>query len=101
VKRGGHGQLEYRRGAAQARDAAGRNATRDEQRLSAGIEEEEVEPKAHAERVDAGAAGKQQPDAGFLRPQARQPQQASPPTASHRHLATEDRRPGKSGESRR
>jgi hypothetical protein len=83
-----------------ADEAARPHVAMDRERCAALVEEDEVEREAHAEGVDAGAAGDQQAGPGPLAPEEGEPQQAGAKADRHRHLAAEDGAPGKGVETR-
>jgi hypothetical protein len=70
--------------------AAGAHPEPDSERPPPRVEEDEIEPEAHAEGVDAGAAWQQQTRPGLLPSQSGEPEQAGAVAAGERDVATED-----------
>ncbi len=84
------GQLEDRRRSTLRDDATRRHGTPDRTSPTAAVEENEVERKAHAEGMDAGAPGDQQSHPDLLAIQMGQAEQARAEPFCHRHLAAAD-----------
>lgn len=87
-------ELERGASAAVREDATGGNAEMDRDDSVLGLEEEDVERKAHAEGVDARAAWDQQAGTRLLHIEKGKSQQPRAKAARDRDLAAEHRRPG-------
>lgn len=64
------------------------------------IEQIEVEGKAHAERVDAGAAGNEQASADLLQVEMSETEEAGAERRRHSNLAAENRGDGETAQVR-
>ncbi len=89
------GQLQDSGGAAIGCEAARRHAAPNRAGTAIPTQEDEVEGKAHAEGVDAGAARDQQPQPGFPQMQMGQAKQAGADTEGDGNLEVEHGDDGK------
>jgi hypothetical protein len=95
------GNLQHRVGAPAKCDSTGRNLPADGEDRAVLVEEEEVEREAHAEGVDAGAAGDQEARPGFIAVQISETEETGAKARRHSNLAANDRGDGKAAKTRR
>jgi hypothetical protein len=86
----GRGELEHGLGPPAAEDPAWRHIAVELDHEPLAVQEEQVEREPHSDRVDAAAAGDQEPRAGLLTREQRQAEQSAGPGRRDANLEAEE-----------